>query len=71
MSTSSLSKTGKITIPKEILVCLGWQPGERITFTCVDDGTVILRCKNKSVLDLAGMLHHAGRPPLPVEKLSF
>jgi len=45
------------------------KPGDRITFTPMPDGTVVMRVKNKSVMSLAGSLRR-GRKALPVEKLS-
>jgi len=35
------------------------------------DGTILLRAKNKSLVDLAGRLHRRGRKPLPIEALSL
>ena len=44
--------------------------GDRMTFTLMPDGTVVMRVKTKSVTELAGVLHKKGRKPLPVEQLS-
>jgi hypothetical protein len=44
--------------------------GDRMTFTLMPDGVVLLRVKNKRVADLAGLLHKKGRKPVPIEKLS-
>lgn len=68
---TTLTSKGQTTIPKEIRAGLGLKTGDRMTFTMLPDGTVILRAKNKSILDLAGMLHEEGRAPLPVEQLSI
>lgn len=70
-SDTTLTSKGQTTIPKEIRDSLGLKTGDRMTFTLLPDGTVILRAKNKSILDLAGMLHEEGRAPLPVEQLSI
>ncbi len=70
-SDTTLTSKGQTTIPKEIRDSLGLKSGDRMTFTLLPDGTVIMRAKNKSVLDLAGMLHEEGRVALPVEQLSF
>ena len=55
---------------KEIRDSLGLQPGDRMTFTLMRDGTVVMRVKTKSVTELAGVLHKKGRKPVPVEQLS-
>lgn len=70
-SDTTLTSKGQTTIPKEIRDSLGLQTGDRMSFTLLPDGTVIMRVKNKSILDLAGMLHQDGQAPLPVEELSF
>jgi antitoxin PrlF len=70
MSDATLTSKGQTTIPRDIRDSLGLKPGHRLTFTLMPDGSVLLRVKNKSVLDLAGQLHRKGQEPLPVEKLS-
>ena len=71
MSTeSTLTSKGQTTVPKAIRESLRLKPGDRITFTPMPDGTVLLRVKNKSVMSLAGSLRRRGRKALPVEELS-
>jgi antitoxin PrlF len=38
--------------------------------TLLPNGTVLMRVKNKSAMDVAGRLHKKGRKALPVEDLS-
>lgn len=73
MSTTdtTLTSKGQTTIPKEIRDHLGMKTGDRISFTLMPDGTVSMRVKNKSILDLAGSLHEAGRKAVPVEEMSL
>lgn len=71
MSTAAtLTSKGQTTIPKEIRQSLGMKAGDRMTFTLMPDGTVVMRVKNKSITQLAGMLHKKGRKPIPIEQLS-
>jgi len=67
---ATLTSKGQTTIPREIREGLGMKSGDRMTFTLLPDGTVLLRLKNKSVMSLAGRLHKKGRKPLPVAELS-
>ena len=67
---ATLTSKGQTTIPKQIRDSLGMKPGDRMTFTLMPDGTVIMRVKTKSVIGLAGMLHRKGRKPVPVGQLS-
>jgi AbrB family looped-hinge helix DNA binding protein len=71
MSTdATLTSKGQTTIPKEIRDSLRMKTGDRMTFTLLPDGTVLMRVKNKSVMDIAGRLFKKGRKALPVEQLS-
>ena len=67
---ATLTSKGQTTIPKEIRDSLDLKPGDRMTFTLMPDGTVIMRVKGKSVMDLAGLLRKRGRKPAAVERLS-
>jgi AbrB family looped-hinge helix DNA binding protein len=71
MTTSAtLTSKGQTTIPKEIRDSLGMKPGDRMTFTLMPDGTVIMRVKSKRVMKLAGALYKKGRKPVPVKEMS-
>jgi AbrB family looped-hinge helix DNA binding protein len=71
MSTeSTLTSKGQTTVPKAIRESLRLKCGDRITFTLMPDGTVLMRVKNKSVMSLAGSLRRRGRKALSVEELS-
>ena len=67
---ATLTSKGQTTIPKEIRDSLAMKAGDRMTFTLMPDGTVVMRVKTKSVTELAGVLHKKGRKPVPVEQLS-
>lgn len=67
---STLTSKGQTTIPKDIRDRLRIQPGDRMTFTLMPDGTVVMRVKNKRVVELAGKLRRKGRKPVPIEQLS-
>lgn len=67
---ATLTSKGQTTIPKEIRDSLSMKAGDRMTFTLMPDGTVVMRVKTKSITELAGVLHKKGRKPPPVEQLS-
>ena len=67
---ATLTSKGQMTVPKAIRDSLGMKAGDRMTFTLMPDGIVVLRVKNKRVSDLGGILHKKGRRALPVELLS-
>jgi antitoxin PrlF len=67
---ATLTSKGQTTIPKPIRDRLGMKTGDRMTFTLMPDGVVVMRVKNKHLSDLAGILHKKGRKALPIELLS-
>jgi len=67
---ATLTSKGQTTIPKVVRDRLGMRAGDRMTFTVMSDGVVVLRLKNKSAADLAGLLHRGRRAPVAVERLS-
>jgi AbrB family looped-hinge helix DNA binding protein len=71
MSTeATLTSKGQTTIPKPIRDSLAMKTGDRMSFTLMPDGVVIMRVKNKRMAELAGLLHKKGRKPLSIELLS-
>jgi antitoxin PrlF len=69
-SEATMTSKGQTTIPKEIRDQLGIKAGDRMTFTLMPDGTVVLRAKTRKAEDIAGVLFRKGRKPLPVDRLS-
>ena len=67
---ATLTSKGQTTLPKAIRESLRLKPGDRIVFTPLPDGTVLMRVKNKSVMSLAGSLRRRGRKALPIGDLS-
>lgn len=56
MSEATLTSKGQITIPADIRKLMAINPQDRLTFTPMPDGTVVMRAKTKSIKDLKGML---------------
>lgn len=70
MAEATMTSKGQTTIPKDIRDGLGMKPGDRMTFTLLADGTVIMRAKNKRLADLAGILRREGQEAIPIERMS-
>lgn len=68
MSNATLTSKGQTTIPKEIRDSLGLKAKDQLNFTLLPNGTVIMRVKNKSLLDLAGIANYSG-PVIPAEDM--
>lgn len=61
MRTTTLTREGKLTLPKEIRDCLGLKAGDRLSCRVEGDDEIILRRKGLEVSDLVGILHVPGR----------
>ena len=53
MSFATMTSKGQTTIPLSVRNAAGLHPGDKIHFTVLEDGTIIVRVKNKSIRDLA------------------
>jgi antitoxin PrlF len=53
MSHSTVTAKGQTTIPRDVRLAAGLRAGDRVHYTVLADGTIILRVKNRSVHDLA------------------
>ena len=59
MAESTVTTKGQTTVPAEIRALVNAQAGTRLVWTAMPDGTLIVRAKTKSILDLAGSLKPA------------
>lgn len=67
---TTLNSKGQVTLPREIRDRLGLKPGDKVNFTLLSDGTVVLRAKTKRLTDLAGLLTRPGQPTVTVEDMN-
>ncbi|HEV6964311.1 MULTISPECIES: AbrB/MazE/SpoVT family DNA-binding domain-containing protein [Roseateles] len=56
MMQSTVTAKGQTTVPAEIRALVDAKPGTRLVWSAMPDGTLIVRVKSKSILDMAGML---------------
>lgn len=56
MAESTITSKGQTTVPADIRAQLQAKPGTRLVWSVMPDGTMIVRAKTKSILDMAGML---------------
>jgi len=70
MADATLTAKGQTTIPKNIRDGMGLRPKDKIHFTLLADGTVIMRAKKRSLRELYGSLHRRGRKPIPLSDMS-
>ena len=53
MAFATVTSKGQTTIPKDIRAAANIKPGDRIHFTVLADGTIIVRVKNRSIRDIS------------------
>lgn len=56
MPESTVTAKGQTTVPLEVRDRIDAPPGTRLVWHVLPDGSVLVRAKNKSILDLAGSL---------------
>ncbi len=69
VSQATMTSKGQTTIPKEIRDSLGLQPQDKLHFSLLSDGTVIMRAKKKSIQSVYGMLHPADGSVVRIEDM--
>jgi antitoxin PrlF len=53
MAFATVTSKGQTTIPKEVRAAARLEPGDRIHFTVLEDGTILVRVKNRSIRDMS------------------
>lgn len=56
MTESTITSNGQTTVPLEVRKIIGTTPGTRLVWHVIRNGALIVRAKNNSILDLAGVL---------------
>lgn len=69
MSEATITSKGQVTIPADIRKTLGLNAQDKLTFTPMPDGTVVLRAKNRSVFSLKGMLKPKSGTQVSIEQM--
>lgn len=70
MPETTLTSKGQVTVPREIRDRLGLASGDKLLFTMLSDGTVVMRAKTRRLLDLAGSLTRPGQPKVTTEQMN-
>lgn len=70
MAESTITAKGQTTVPVQVRERIGAVPGTRLVWHVMPDGSVIVRAKTKSILDLAGILESPKGRHVPVEAMN-
>ncbi len=60
MFNATLTTKGQTTIPKDVREGLQLQPQDKLNFTLLPDGTVIMRTKKRALTELVGIAGYTG-----------
>jgi AbrB family looped-hinge helix DNA binding protein len=66
---TTMSIKGQVTIPREVRERLGLQAGDKIAWSLMSNGTVVVRPKTRRLVDLVGMLTRPGQPGVTVDEM--
>lgn len=64
----TMTSKGQTTVPQEIRELLKLKPGDRIRYV-VRNGEVVIKAKNKRLIDLAGILHRPSAPAMSLAEM--
>lgn len=67
---TTMTTKGQVTVPREIRDRLGLKSGDKMAFTMLSDGTIVMRPKTRRLADLAGSLTRPGQPNVAVEDMN-
>lgn len=67
---TTMTTKGQVTVPREIRDRLGLKSGDKMAFTMLSDGTVVMRPKTRRLADLAGSLTRPGQLTVAVEDMN-
>ncbi|MBL8599696.1 MAG: AbrB/MazE/SpoVT family DNA-binding domain-containing protein [Devosia sp.] len=68
MSVATMTSKGQITLPRDVRDDLNLKEGDRVSFEKIGE-SYVLRPQNKSVMELAGILHVPGERALTIEEM--
>jgi antitoxin PrlF len=70
MPSATLTSKGQITLPKAVRQRLRVHTGDSVEFVIEADGEIRVRAGSTDVTALRGLLHHAGRKPVSVQRMN-
>lgn len=70
MAESTITAKGQTTVPADVRELVHAGPGTRLVWSVMPDGTIIVRAKTKSILELAGMLKSPKGKRVAIEAMS-
>lgn len=70
MAESTITEKGQTTVPANIRALVHAKPGTKLVWSVMPDGTIIVRAKSRSVLDMAGLLPAPRRKRVGIDDMN-
>ncbi len=70
MPESTITAKGQTTVPRQVREQLGVGPGTRLVWHVMPNGTLLVRAKTRSLLDLAGSLRSPDGKRVPIADMN-
>jgi antitoxin PrlF len=70
MAESTITAKGQTTVPADVRALVNAEPGTRLVWSVMPDGTIIVRAKTRSLLDMAGMLKAPRGKRVAIEEMN-
>ena len=68
---TTISSKGQVTVPRDVRKRLGLQAGDKISWSLLSNGTIVLRPKTRRLSDLVGRLTQSGLPGVSVDQMRW
>ena len=69
MSAATVTSKGQTTIPADIRKGMKLEPGDKIEFHLLSDGSATMRAKRGTLQDFIGVLHRQGEKAVSLEAM--
>jgi AbrB family looped-hinge helix DNA binding protein len=66
---TTLSSKGQVTVPRDVRERLGLRAGDKIAWSMLSNGTIVVRPKTRRLADLVGLLNQPEQPGVTVEDM--
>lgn len=66
---TTMSSKGQVTIPRDVRDRLGLQAGDKIAWSLLSNGTVVVRPKTRRLSDLVGILTKPDQPSVSIDTM--
>ena len=70
MSESTITAKGQTTVPRQVREQIGAGPGTRLVWHVMPDGSLLVRAKTHSILELKGMLKSPRKKVVAIENMN-